>query len=178
VAIQPYLFFDGRCEEAIDFYRGTLGAEVEMLMRFKESPEPPPPGMVPPGFDDKVMHASFRVAGSTVMATDGGGCQGGPAAFRGFALSLTVADEAEADRVFAALGEGGEVRMPLGKTFFAPRFGMVSDRFGVTLDGGGRGLTLRGRRECGGAGPFTASLRACGVRRQRRESACRDGGSR
>ncbi len=132
MALQPYLFFDGRCEEAIDFYRRALGAEVEMLMRFKESPEPPQPGMVPPGFDDKVMHASFRVAGSTVMASDGGGCPGGPAGFQGFALSLTVATETAADQVFAALADGGEVRMPLGKTFFAPRFGMVTDRFGVT----------------------------------------------
>jgi PhnB protein len=128
--VQPYLFFDGRCEEAIEFYKGALGAEVEMLLRFKDSPEPPPPGMVPPGSEDKVMHASFRIGDATVMASDGR-CQGRPS-FSGFSLSLTAADEADADRLFAALAEGGEVQMPLAKAFFSPRFGMVADRFGVS----------------------------------------------
>lgn len=127
--IQPYLFFDGRCEEAVDFYRSALGAEVEMLMRYRESPEPPPPGMVPPGSEDKVMHASFRIGDTVVMASDG--CSAGQPAFQGFSLSLSVADEAAADRAFAALGDGGQVQMPLGKTFFSPRFGMLTDRFGV-----------------------------------------------
>ena len=127
--IQPYLFFDGRCEEAINFYRKAAGAEIIMLMRFKESPEPPQPGMVPPGSETKVMHAAFRVGQSTVLASDGH-CQGKPN-FQGFALSLTVSGEAEADRAFNALADGGKVQMPLGKTFFSPRFGMVSDRFGV-----------------------------------------------
>lgn len=127
--IQPYLFFDGRCEEAINFYRKTVGAEIIMLMRFKESPEPPRPGMVPPGSENKVMHAAFRVGQSTVLGSDGH-CQGKPN-FQGFALSLTVSSEAEADRVFNALADGGKVQMPLGKTFFSPRFGMVADRFGV-----------------------------------------------
>lgn len=124
--IQPYLFFDGRCEEAIEFYRRTLGAEVTMLMRFKDSPEP---AMNPPDAGDKVMHASLRIGDSTVMASDGR-CQGQPS-FQGFSLSLTVSDEAEADRMFAGLAEGGQVQMPLAKTFFSPRFGMVADRFGV-----------------------------------------------
>jgi PhnB protein len=128
--VQPYLFFDGRCEEAVEFYKRALGAEVEMLMRFKDSPEPPPPGMVPPGREDKVMHACLRIGEAKVMASDGR-CQGQPN-FQGFSLSLTASDEAEADRLFAALGEGGEVQMPLAKTFFAPRFGMVADRFGVS----------------------------------------------
>jgi PhnB protein len=128
--VQPYLFFDGRCEEAIEFYKRALGAEVEMLMRFKESPEPPKPGMVPPGSEDKVMHASLRIGDATVMASDGH-CQG-RASFQGFSLSLTVPDEAEAERLFAALADGGEVQMPLAKTFFSPRFGMVADRFGVS----------------------------------------------
>ena len=101
-----------------------------MLMRFKDNPEPPEPGMVPPGSGEKVMHTSFRIGDSTVMASDGR-CQGQPS-FQGFSLSLTAADEAEADRLFAALGEGGQVQMPLGKTFFSPRFGMVADRFGVS----------------------------------------------
>jgi PhnB protein len=128
--VQPYLFFEGRCEEAVEFYRGALGAEVTALMRFKDSPDPLPPGMVPPGSEDKVMHASFRVGDATVMASDGR-CGGQPN-FGGVSLSLAVPDEATADRFFAALADGGQVRMPLGKTFFAPRFGMVADRFGVS----------------------------------------------
>jgi len=128
--IQPYLFFDGRCEEAIEFYRSVLGAEVTMLMRFKDSPEPPAPGMVPPGAEAKVMHASFRIGETTVMASDGH-CAGQPD-FKGFALSLTVPDDAEADRRFAALANGGQVQMPLATTFFSSRFGMVADRFGVS----------------------------------------------
>lgn len=128
--LQPYLFFDGRCEEAVEFYRNVLGAEVTMLMRFKDSPEPPQPGMVPPGAEDKVMHASFRLGDSTVMASDGR-CQGQPS-FQGFSLTLSVTSEAEAERLFAALGDGGQVQMPLTKTFFSQRFGMVADRFGVS----------------------------------------------
>jgi PhnB protein len=128
--VQPYLVFDGRCEEAIEFYRRALGAEVIMLMRHRDSPEPAPPGMVPPGSEDKVMHASLRIGETTVMASDGRS-QGQPI-FKGFSLSITASNEAEADRVFAALGDGGEVQMPLGKTFFSPRFGMVADRFGVS----------------------------------------------
>jgi len=128
--IQPYLFFDGRCEEAIEFYKQALGAEVEMLMRYSDSPEPTKPGMVPPGSENKVMHSSFRVGETTVMASDGR-CQGKPG-FQGFSLSLAATDEAGADRPFAALSDGGQVQMPLGKTFFSPRFGMVADRFGVS----------------------------------------------
>ncbi len=127
--IQPYLFFDGRCEEALDFYRRAVGADVEMLMRYRESPDPPPPGMVPPGSEDKVMHASLRIGDTVVMASDG--CNAGRPSFQGFSLSLSVGDEAEADRVFAALSDGGQVQMPLGTTFFSPRFGMLTDRFGV-----------------------------------------------
>ena len=127
--IEPYLFFDGRCEEAITFYRRVLGAEVTMLMRFKDQPDPGEPSMVPPEAGDKVMHAALRIGEATILASDGH-CQGRPD-FQGFALSLTVADESEADRLFAGLADGGEVRMPLEKTFFSPRFGMVADRFGV-----------------------------------------------
>jgi PhnB protein len=127
--IQPYLFFDGRCEEALEFYRKALGAKVEMLMRNKESPEPPPPGMLPPGSEGKVMHASLRIGDSVVMASDGH-CRGKPS-FQGFSLSVTARDEAEAKRFFAALSEGGSVTMPLGRTFFSPAFGMATDRFGV-----------------------------------------------
>lgn len=126
--VQPYLFFDGRCEEAVEFYQKTLGAEVTMLMRFQDSPEPPEPGMVPPGSEHKVMHMSLRIGETTVMASDG--LCGGRPSFQGFALSLTVLDEAE--RLFAALADGGQVQMPLTTTFFAPRFGMVADRFGVS----------------------------------------------
>jgi PhnB protein len=128
-AIQPYLFFNGNCEQAIEFYRKALGAEVEMMMRFKESPEPPPPGAVPPGFENKIMHASFRVGQATVLASDG--CSTDKANFEGFSLSLSVPNEAEADRVFNALANGGRVKMPLTKTFFSPRFGMLQDRFGI-----------------------------------------------
>jgi len=127
---QPYLFFDGRCEEAIEFYRGALGAEVTMLLRFKEGPEPQQPGMVPAGAGEKIMHASLRIGDATVLASDGR-CLGQPS-FQGFAVSLTVPTEAEAERLFAGLAEGGQVQMPLAKTFFSPRFGMVADRFGVS----------------------------------------------
>ena len=129
MALQPYLFFEGRCEEAIEFYRRALGAKVEMMMRYKDGPEPPPPGMLPPGSESKVMHASFQIGDATILASDGH-CSGKPQ-FAGFSLSLTVADEAQADRWFNALADGGEVRAPLTKTFFSPRFGMVADRFGV-----------------------------------------------
>ena len=126
---QPYLNFDGRCEEAIEFYKSKLGAEVEMMSRFKEAPEPPAPGMVAPGSENKIMHASFRIGETTVMASDG--CATEKAAFQGFSLSLSVPGESEADRAFAALADGGQVRMPLTKTFWSPRFGMVQDRFGI-----------------------------------------------
>ena len=125
-AIEPYLFFNGRCDEAIAFYQKTLGAEVQMLMRFKESPDQ---AACPPGMGDKVMHANLRVGGTSVMVSDGG-CAG-PLKFEGFALCIAAPDEASAEGWFAALGEGGRVEMPLTKTFFSPRFGMVADRFGV-----------------------------------------------
>ncbi len=128
--VQPYLFFNGRCEEAVEFYKKALGAEVAMPMRFKDSPEPHAPGMVPSGAEDKAMHTSFRIGDTTVMASDGR-CLGRPS-FEGFSLSLTVPNEAEADRTFAALADGGQVQMPLAKTFFSSRFGMVADRFGVS----------------------------------------------
>jgi PhnB protein len=126
--VQSYLFFDGRCEEAVEFYRKTLGAEVKMLMRYKDSPQPHPPGMVRPGYENKVMHATFRIGESEVMAADD--CQGHPA-FQGFSLSVRVDNEGQAKRVFSALAEGGQVKMPLTKTFFSPSFGMLTDRFGV-----------------------------------------------
>ena len=126
--VQPYLFFNGRCEEAIEFYRGAVGAEPTMLMRYKDNPEPQP-GMVPPGAENKIMHASIRIGDSVVMASDGE-C-GGTLNFQGFSLTVSVRDEAEADRVFGALGQGGQVQMPLTKTFFSSRFGMLVDRFGV-----------------------------------------------
>ncbi len=127
--VQPYLFFDGRCEEAVEFYRKALGAEATMLMRFKDSPEPQQPGACPPVAGDKVMHASFRIGESTVFASDGH-CGGKPS-FQGFSLSLTVANDAEVRRLFAALADGGRVQMSLAKTFFSSCFGMVADRFGV-----------------------------------------------
>ena len=128
--VETYLFFEGRCEEAIEFYKRTLKAEVLVLMRYKDSPEPPPPGRLPAGSENKIMHASFRIGETTVMASDG--MCSGKSSFGGFSLTITVPSEAEADRLFAALGEGGQVQMPLTKTFFSPKFGMVADRFGVS----------------------------------------------
>jgi PhnB protein len=125
--VEPYLFFDGKCEEALEFYRRAIGAEVTALLRWKDSPDPQ---MAIPGAADKVMHARVRIGDTMIMASDGR-CQGKPE-FQGFALSLTAADIAEADRLFAALGDGGQVQMPLSETFFSPRFGMVADRFGVS----------------------------------------------
>jgi PhnB protein len=128
--VQPYLFFNGRCEEGAEFYRRALGAEVTMLMRWKDCPEPQQPGMVPPGSENKVMHMRLRIGNAEILASDGQ-CVGQPS-FQGFALSLTAANEAEAERFFRALSDGGQVRIPLAKTFFSPSFGMVADRFGVS----------------------------------------------
>jgi PhnB protein len=129
MAIQPYLFFEGRTEEALEFYRRALGAEVEMMMRYKESPAPAqcPDGSAPPA--DKVMHASFKVGESLVMASDGM-CSGKPH-FMGFSLSYPARNPADARKRFDALSTGGHVHMPLGETFFAKSFGMVTDKFGV-----------------------------------------------
>jgi PhnB protein len=125
--VQPYLNFNGRAEEAIEFYRNKLGAQVEMLMRFKECPDQK---MVSPGSADKVMHSCLRIGDTQVMVSDGR-CQGN-ASFEGFSLSLSARDPNEAQRLFSALSDGGQVQMPLGKTFFSPAFGMVADRFGVS----------------------------------------------
>lgn len=125
---QPYLFFGGRCEEAITFYTKAVGAKVEMMMRFNESPDPMPPGVLQPGFEKKVMHSSFRIGDSTIMASDG--CHEG-AKFEGFSLALSVATIPEAERAFGALSEGGKVTMPLAKTFWSPSYGMLTDRFGI-----------------------------------------------
>jgi PhnB protein len=124
--VQPYLFFEGRCDEAIEFYQRHLGAKVEMLMRFKDSPDP---AMCSPGSMEKVMHANIRIGESQVMASDGR-CTGAQD-FKGFSLSLNPATTAEAERIFNALADGGQVQLPLTKTFFAKSFGMVADKFGV-----------------------------------------------
>jgi PhnB protein len=124
--VNPYLDFGGRCEEAVNFYKSTLGAEVTMIMRFKESPDQ---SMISPGSSEKILHVALRIGKSTIYASDGR--MQGPPAYKGIALSLSVANDAEAQRVFGALSEGGQVQMPLTKTFFATQFGMLSDRFGV-----------------------------------------------
>jgi PhnB protein len=124
--VQPYLSFEGRCDEAIDFYKKAVGAKVEMLMRFKEAPDQ---SMMSPGSADKVMHAALRAGDATLLMSDGR-CTGS-ANFHGIALALSVPTEADAERVFGALSEGGKVNMPLQKTFFSPRFGMLADKFGV-----------------------------------------------
>jgi PhnB protein len=127
--VQPYLFFNGHCEEAIEFYRKALGAELVMLMHYKDSPVPIREDMVPPGSENKVMHASFRIGDTTLMASDG--CNAGQTNFQGFSLSVSAKDDAHAATLFAALSDGGKVQMPLTKTFYSSNFGMVQDRFGV-----------------------------------------------
>jgi PhnB protein len=127
--VEPYLFFNGRCEEAIDFYKKALGAEVSMMMRFKDSPEPPPPGMLPAGSENKIMHAKLSIGGAAVMASDGR-CTG-KTDFQGFGLAVHAAGAADAEKKFKVLADGGQVHMPLAKTFWAALFGMVADRFGV-----------------------------------------------
>ena len=124
--VQPYLFFEGRADEAIDFYKQAIGAEVGMLMRWKDAPDK---SMCTPGNEDKVMHASIKVGESPIMISDGR--NSGKRNFDSFALSLDARDEAHANQLFNALNEGGSVTMPLGKTFFSPCFGMVRDRFGL-----------------------------------------------
>jgi PhnB protein len=124
--VQPYLNFDGRCDEALEFYKKALGAKVGMLMRFKDAPDK---SMITPGSENKVMHSQVQVGDTTVLMSDGR-CTG-EANFHGIALALSVDSEAEADKIFAGLADGGQVQMPLGKTFFSPRFGMLSDKFGV-----------------------------------------------
>ena len=127
--IQPYLFFEGRCEEAVEFYRRAVGAEVLMLMRIKDAPDPEEHRRVPPGSENKVLHASFRIGETIVMASDGQ--VSGKPSFQGISLSITVANVSEAEKVFAGLADGGQVHLPLQETFFADRFGMLADRFGV-----------------------------------------------
>jgi PhnB protein len=128
--VLPYLYFDGRCDEALGFYEKALGAQVGMKMRFKESPEPHGPGALPPGVEDNVMHAEFKIGDTTIFASDG--IQIGKPTFHGISLTLACDDAAQAERYFAALAEGGQVQQPLIETFFSPRFGMVADRFGVS----------------------------------------------
>ena len=111
--VEPYLYFQGRCEEALEFYRSAIGADGTILARF----------------GDKVGHAVLRIGDTVVLASDGQGED--PADFSGFSLSLTAADDAEAERVFAALSEGGSVQVPMASTPFASRLGLVADRFGV-----------------------------------------------
>ena len=125
--LQPYLMFDGRCEEAAKFYEKALGAKIEKVVRFKDSPDP---GMCPGPDGEKVMHMSLRIGDQALLASDGQ-CGGKPS-FKGFSLSLNVPNEAEANRLFSALSNGGQVQMPLAKTFFSPAFGMLADRFGVS----------------------------------------------
>ena len=124
--VQSYLFFDGRCEEAIEFYKKTLGAKVDMMMRFKEAPAD---HKAPPGTENKIMHASLRIGDTRVMASDG--MAHGKPEFKGFALTISEKTATEADKTFAALSDGGQVQMPMTKTFFSERFGMLADKFGV-----------------------------------------------
>ena len=128
--VQAYLSFEGRCEEALEFYSHALDAKVEVMMRFKDAPDPAALASIPANRRDKVMHAAFRVGDTTLMATDRD--SSGKTNFQGISLALTVPDVAAADRRFNALADGGQVLQPLTQTFFSPRFGVVADRFGVT----------------------------------------------
>jgi PhnB protein len=128
-SVQPYLFFGGRCEEALAFYRKAVGAQIDAVSKYSDSPQPPPPGRLAPGFENKVMHCQFRIGGSTLMASDG--CGEADKTADGFKLALSLATEDDADRAFAALCEGGQVTMPLSKTFWSAKFGMLTDRFGI-----------------------------------------------
>jgi len=128
--VQPYLFFDGRCEEALDFYKKTLGAKVEMMMRFKENPDKDKNPNCMPSDDNKIMHAAFKVGDTMVMGSDGMAAGGKPE-FKGFSLTVSAKDDAEAEKTFAALSDGGKVEMPLTKTFFSSKFGMLNDKFGI-----------------------------------------------
>ena len=124
--VQPYIFFDGKCEEALEFYKGAIGAKVDMMMRFKEAPDQ---SQMQPNTGEKVMHAAFHVGTTQVLASDGH-CAGKPS-FQGFGLALNAKDDAEAEKLFTAVGKGGQVLQPLTKTFFASKFGMVTDKFGI-----------------------------------------------
>jgi len=126
--VQPYVFFDGKCEEALEFYKSAVGAKVDMVMRFKEAP-PEMQTQMSPGSKDKVMHAAFKIGDTQILASDGQ-CNGKPN-FQGFSLTINAANDAEADKLFAALGKGGTVTQPMSETFFASRFGMLADKFGV-----------------------------------------------
>lgn len=127
--VEPYLSFEGKCEEALEFYKQAVGAELEFMMRYKEAPDKPPEGMVAPGSENKVMHCSFKIGDSRIMATDGG-CTGG-GKFEGISLAMSHKTVAETEKCFNALAQGGQVTMPLGPTFFSPSFGMLVDRFGI-----------------------------------------------
>jgi PhnB protein len=125
--VEALISFGGRCEEALEFYKEAVGAEVTALMRWKESPDAP--FKPPPGYEEKIMHANFRIDQTQLMADDGLGNEA--AEFKGVTLAIEVADDAEAKRVFTALGEGGHVNMPLAKTFWTSSFGHLTDKFGV-----------------------------------------------
>jgi len=127
--LNPYLSFEGRCEEALEFYKQAVGAKPEFMMRYKEAPDQPPEGMLAPGSENKIMHCSFMIGDTRVMATDGG-CTGG-GKFEGISLALSSKTTAETEKCFHALAQGGQVSMPLTKTFFSPSFGMLVDKFGV-----------------------------------------------
>lgn len=127
--IEPYLFFPGTCEQAVEFYKTALDAKVDILMRYSEAPEPPPPDLLKPGLENKVMHTSFHIGDSMIMASDDGCGDGKP--ISGFSLSIALDDKAQATKYFNALSEGGEITMPLGETFWSPLFGSVTDKFGV-----------------------------------------------
>jgi PhnB protein len=125
--VLAYLNFAGRCEEALEFYKTRAGAEVTTVMRWSDSPDPEM--KAPPGHDNKIMHAAFKIGETTLMADDGMGTK--KAEFKGITLALSAASDADTQRLFDALGDGGSVQMPLTKTFWTSSFGMLTDPFGV-----------------------------------------------
>ena len=125
--VQPYVFFDGKCDEALQFYQRALGAKVNALMRFSEAPDQ---SQIKPESKNKVMHSAFQIGETEILASDGY-CLGAPA-FQGFALTINAANSAEALKLFTGIAEGGKIQMPLEKTFFAASFGIAVDKFGVS----------------------------------------------
>ena len=134
--VEPYLMMSGRCEEALEFYKQAVNAQVVMILRMKDAPDAPPMPM-PPNWGDKIMHCGFTIGQTLVMASDGMSEE--RVDFSGVTLSITADDETQARRMFDALSASGKVFMPMGKTFWSPCFGMCADKFGVNwmlgLDG-------------------------------------------
>jgi PhnB protein len=127
-AIDPYLIFDGNCEEAFNFYKSVLGVEFETISKFKDMPG----DQCPAGDENKIMHVSLPIGnGNRLMGSDTGSGMGGVTFGNNFSISLSTTSEDETKKLFDGLSAGGKVTMPLEPTFWAPLFGMLTDKFGV-----------------------------------------------